>query len=325
MMTSTMRRGLLAVFAVGFVISLSLGTLSAQQSSQETANGYKISPVRSELNIDKGRSATIDVTINNPSQLPTTARAVVNNFLASDDETGTPRLILDDKVPTPKNDFIKLVEPIADVRLKPGESKTVTVKVSVPEGANSGGYYGAIRFVPADAEQQSTVGLTASVGTLVLVTVPGNLLQKLSLQQLTASQNGKATSFITGGEVEIMARLLNDGDIHLQPFGRVEVTDMFNKTVASYELNNTDPRANILPGSTRKFVDKVENKKWFGRYKITANVAAAQGTGDLVTKTVSFWYLPVWSLIVLAALILAIVLGVVLLVRKLQGSKRSRR
>src|SRR5579862_2371342 len=112
--------GLLFIFA-SFT---SLGTTSAyaatstpSTSGQGAANGFLISPVRSELTINKGQSQTVDITIQNPTNSPTVAQAVVNDFVASDDESGDPRLILDSNTPAPHNDFRTLVSPIPNVSL----------------------------------------------------------------------------------------------------------------------------------------------------------------------------------------------------------------
>lgn len=286
------------------ILIATYGSVSAQSS---VANGFRISPVRSELTINKGAKSKISITIENPTSVPTTARLVINDFIASEDESGQPRLILDDNAPLPKNSFKFLVNKIPDINLGPKENKTFDVTVSVPADANSGGYYGAIRFVPI-ADQKSNVGLTASVGTIVLVTVPGNLKQQLKLTQLSAaSPDGKASSFMFKGDVSVLTRLENTGDIHVKPYGKVIVKDLFGKEVASYEFNNTEPRANILPGSTRKFVDKLPKRKWLGRYTIESSLAYSQGGGDLVLGKANFWYLPLWSVVALVVLVLLVV------------------
>lgn len=214
------------------------------------------------------------------------------------------------------------MSPIPDISLGPQEKKDVKVTLLVPAGASAGGYYGAIRFVPSSPGQQSTVGLTASVGSLVLITVPGNLVQKLNLVQFSAAQGSHARSIIFTGNVSVLTRLQNAGDIHVQPFSNVLVKDMFGKLVTSYEFNNTDPRANILPDSTRKFVDALPKRHWFGRYTITASFAYSQGSGNLLNASATFWYFPLWFV---AAVALFIVLVISLIYYVLARRKRPRR
>lgn len=307
--------------------------VAAQTNNQnQQANGYQISPVRSEYTIDKGKSDTLTISIQNPSDAATTARAVVNNFVASEDENGTPRLILAEDAEPPKNNFKTLISEISDVQLGPKERKDVPVRITIPENANSGGYYGAIRFVPANPTQESTVGLTASVGTIVLVTVPGDLKLQLDMEQLSASQKVKendqevykAKSFITSGEVFVLTRLKNSGDIHLKPFGRVMVSSMTGKVVSSYEFNNNEPRANILPGSVRKFNDSIGTLKMPGRYTIEANLGYSTTGGELLSSKTAFWYLPAWAVVIFALIIIAVISGIIWASRKFgsSGSKK---
>ncbi len=310
------------ILVIGILLPLALRSNVAAQSSG--ANGFRISPVRSELSINKGSKQKLTITIENPTNIATTAHVIVNDFVASDDETGEPRLILDANVPAPKNSFKTLVSNLPDINLGPKEKKQVDITVSVPADAAAGGYYGAIRFVPIVGSQQANVGLTASVGSIVLVTVPGDLKEQLKLVQLSAAlPDGRTRGLITSGDVSLVTRLENTGDIHVKPFGKILIKDMFGKEVASIEFNNSQPRANILPGSTRKFVDKLPKRSWFGRYTIEANLGYSQGSGDLITAKANFWYLPIWSLITAGVLVVLIVVFIFWLVRR-RSAKRSR-
>lgn len=316
-------------FAVLTAFTLVGGLGSALVGAQATGgagNGFRISPVRSELVIEKGGSETLTINIENPTSSTMLAKPVVNNFVASDQEDGEPRLILEENAENePKNNFRNLVGVINDIKLKSGENKDITVTISVPDNANAGGYYGAIRFVPEESSGTGNIGLSASVGTIVLVRVPGDLTERLDLVQLTAGQDGNAKSFLTSGSVQVLTRLKNSGDIHVQPFGKVQVKNMFGKTVAEYELNNTDPRANILPDSTRKFVDEAPDQKWLGRYTIVANLGYGQGGGEVITAQSSFWYLPPWAIAVIVVALATLVAGGYLLYRKYAAPTTGKR
>ncbi|MGH7236997.1 MAG: WxL protein peptidoglycan domain-containing protein [Candidatus Saccharimonadales bacterium] len=295
---------LMLAFALTLTSLFPASAALAQSSSQ--ANGFVISPVRSEITVNKGQSQTVQLSVENPTNVATTVKAVVNDFVASNDESGSPRLILDSKTPRPANNFQSLVSAIPNIQLAPQQKQYINVTIAVPPGANSGGYYGAIRFVPANLNQKFNVGLTASAGSLFLITVPGNLTEKADLVQLSAA-NSKAnpTSFLTSGNVSVLTRIQNVGNIHVQPFGRIDVTDMFGHQVQSFEFNAA--AGNILPGSTRQFVNKLKSQHWFGRYKISANLAYQQGNGNLINASATFYYFPVWFLIVVVVAILIII------------------
>lgn len=291
---------LLAGFTAALVIAGFVGLKAVAQ--QAPGNGFRISPVRiDELVIERGGSQTLELTVENLSETPTTARVIINDFVASDKENGEPKLILDEDAEPPKNSFRSLVEPLDDIELGPRESKQITATVAVPETASAGGYYGAIRFAPVIADDSTgNVGLTASVGTIVLIRVPGDLTERLDLLELSAAQNGEPKSFLMSGDFTVMARLRNEGDIHVKPFGKVIVKDMFGKTVHEYEFNagdeRPDSRANVLPGSTRKFEEEMPKRNYFGRYTIEANLGYIQGSDKLIISRATFWYVPPWAM-----------------------------
>jgi hypothetical protein len=318
-MNRTLLRRVVAAGIAGFSIAIFTAVPTLAQT--RSGNGFRISPVRSEYTIEKGHGETLNITIENPSDAPTRARGVVNDFVASDKEDGEPRLILDENAAAPRNSFKSLVGTIPEVDLAGKQKKDIQVAINVPSDANAGGYYGAIRFVPINAQgqEQGNVGLTASVGTIVLVRVPGNLKERLDLVQLSAAQNGKTKNFFTSGNLQVVTRLKNEGDIHVKPFGRVIVKDIFGHTVSSQEFNSgkdPDSRANILPASTRRFTDNLPKRKWLGRYTIEANLGYTQGSGELISAKSTFWYMPLWSLIALLILILVVVGGITWLINR---------
>lgn len=309
-----------AQLASAFIIvfGLVVAPLYAQEAEQ-SGNGFRISPVRTEYVIEKGRSETLTLTIENPANVPTQANLVVNDFVASEEENGEPRLILNDNEQAPKNSFKELVGSLETIQLGPSEKKDIPVTIKIPENANAGGYYGAVRVVPVTTGVgDANVGLTASVGSIVLVRVPGPLTERLDLIEFTSAQNGKAKSFFTGGNVSSLIRLKNEGDIHVKPFGKVQVKNMFGKVVHEYELNlddQTNERDNVLPGTIRKFEDGFPEKKYLGRYSIVANVGYGDG-GELITAQTTFWYMPWWTIAIILLVIAALVAAGYVLYKK---------
>lgn len=322
-MKKFMQRSAYALTALATVFSVGAATVLAQAPA---GNGFRISPVRSEHTIEKGRSDTLTITVENPSDATVLARGIANDFVATNDESGQPRLLLDEGSQSPKNSFKTLVSGLPELTLGAREKKDISVTISIPEDANAGGYYGAIRFEPqlAGGTGSTNVGLTASVGTIILVRVPDDLTERLDLVQFSAANKTtdkegktdyKPKSFFTSGDVSIMARLKNSGDIHVKPYGKVQVKSMFGKT-HEYEFNNTDPRSNILPESTRKFGDDIPNMKWFGRYTVTAYLGYSTGGGGPIEAKATFWYIPTPILLLMIAFVIAVVAGVYWIIRK---------
>jgi len=299
---------------------------AAPYASAAEATGYTISPVETEITVNKGTSQTVELSVQNPANTTVSVKAVINDFVASTNESGSPRLILNSNSQLPADNFESLVQPIANITLGPLQKVYFPVVISVPLDANSGGYYGAVRFIPTNINQTGNVGLTASVGSLFLITVPGNLIEKLSLTQLSAAdKSGNPTSFLTSGSVSVLTRLDNTGNIQLQPFGNIVVKNMFGHIVDSYQFNNSVPRANILPDSIRRFVNPLTGQSWFGKYTVVETVAYQQGTGNYITASATFYYFPVWFLILVIVIVAALAVGIYWLGYRRRASSTPKR
>jgi hypothetical protein len=212
--------------------------------------------------------------------------------------------------------------------LQPNEQQTVTVTVTVPKDAAGGGYYGAIRFLPANSGQQQNVSLSASVGSLVLLKVPGNIKDQLSLASLaihqgyTATNDGKSgTIFTSNKNISVVARFQNEGNIQEQPFGKLTLKKG-NQTLQTVEINNTTPRGNVLPDSIRKFNVPLNKVGSFGKY--TVEGAFGYGTtGQLITGKTTFYVIPVALIIIAVIVILAILFAIFGLPRMIKSYNRS--
>ncbi len=277
-------------------------------------NGLKISPVRTDITIDKGTSRTVSMTVENITGFQVTVRGVTNDFVPSTDESGEPRIILDDTQRAPGNSFKSLISSIPTLTLNPNERKEVKVTLSVPASAASGGYYGAVRFSPGNGENDKNVALTASVGSIFLVRVPGEITEKLSVESFTVAHaayddKGKITkmdksaSLFSSGPIALQTRFRNFGNIHVQPFGKIYIKNFSGKIVETIEINNAQPRGSVLPQSIRKFDIPVKNQKFFGKY--TAEASFGYGTnGELLLAKKTFYVIPYKLIGVVIAVIL---------------------
>lgn len=284
-----------------------LPALAANSTASGPGNGFRISPPRYELNIARGASQTVSIFVENLANSQVTAKPIVNDFVAGSQENGDPQLILDPAKSSPGNSFKPLVQSIPNAILAAQERKEIKVTLSVPANAAAGGYYGAIRFQPVyNSSSPANVSITASVGTLFLVTVPGNLTQKLDLASFNATHKGKSGSIFNSGPISIVTRLHNAGNIHVQPFGKILVKNTFGKVVATVELNNASPRGNVLPGTTRKFENALGLKHMLGRYTAQGNLAYGDN-GNIISTQTTFYVIPYVLIIIVVLLIIFLI------------------
>jgi hypothetical protein len=316
-----------SVLAVGLVLiaSVMIGvTTSAQQDTG--GSGLSISPTRTELRIERGKSEEVKLNVRNVTKGAIVAKPFVADF-ESDNETGEPKL-LTDQTHHGSSSIFSFVKGLNDVPLAPGEDKNLTYTINIPSDAPAGAYYGAItyRAVPANqvGPENGQVALTANVASLVLVEVPGDITEKIQITNIKALRNGKSGSVFSGAPDKAAITIKNLGNSFAKPFGTVSVTNMSGKQIHSYEINNSTPRSNILPKTSRTFTDEVKNIKKPGRYTITANISFGSG-GEVLTQKVSFWVIPGWLIALIAILLIGIVVGTYTLYRKQYGSHSAKK
>jgi hypothetical protein len=302
--------------------------------TQEGGSGLQITPTRTEMSLLPGEQKEFEITVKNVTQGPVDVKSAFNDF-ESDGVTGEPQIVVDPnrEIGNSMKDYVKGLE---DFSLKKDESKNVKLTVDFPAESSPGGYYGVVRFqaVPqGQGEGETQVSLNASVASLLLVEVSGDIKEQIQIDSInscnlsddqlkeaaTKCENSKSLFFATNPTAASI-KIANQGNSFTRPFGRVTV-NRGSSEVYAYELNNKEPRGVILPGSTRIFTDKIENVNKFGKYTITANISHGQG-GEVITKSASFWYIPVWALLVIAAVIVSIIaLGTFIFVKL--GKKRK--
>lgn len=310
------------------VLSVSLLTGSAwigQAGAAQTAqvgggNALKVSPVRLDLKLDPGVTHYISLIIENVSDVPGQLRVMVNDFVASGDESGRPNIILDDNEYAPSHSLKRMLSPIPNFTIGARQKKEVRLPITVPNNAPGGGYYAAVRFAPADISTDENLSLSASVGTLVLLTVNGDIKEELSVEGFDARKKDKPAMFFMDGEdLQAVARFKNSGNVQVEPFGKVTLK-RFGKTIGEYEINKadqTDQRGNVLPDSIRRFSVDLKTVGAFGKYTLEGNFGYGSSGQLLVAKT-TFYVVPLFFIllgVVILLVLLFLIFGLPRMVR----------
>lgn len=310
------KRVLVMVAALMAMIVSFVGLQSTASAADNIANTLKISPVRSDIEIPAGTSKTVQITATNLTNNPITVSPIENDFVAGD-ERGTPALILDADKFAPTHSLKRFMAPLENVTIPAGKSQVIKVVITVPKNAHAGGYFGAVRLAPAGSENGGQVNLTGSVASLILMTVPGPITEKLDLTNFTIEQNGKSnTIFGNPNGLQASFRFENKGDAQEGPFGKISVKQG-DKVVYEADFNNKDPRDMILPDSARRFDIPLRSIGTFGNYTVSATLTYGK-KNQTIEVMKSFWVIPQMMIVaaVVALLVLiAIVVGIVLFLR----------
>lgn len=321
------RRMLTAVGVTLVSVSLLISTAwisqaHAAQTAVVGGNALKVSPVRMDVKLDPGVTQKISLYVQNLGTIPATLRATTNDFVAGSDESGRPNIILNDNEYAPTRSLKRLISPIPNVTVAPGENKEVSITIVVPKNAAGGGYFGAVRFQPANAQDSENLNLSASVGSLVLLRVNGEINEELIVESMDVRKRDVPRLLYTDNkDINAVIRFKNTGNVHLEPFGKL-VLKRFGKIVTEYEINNSDPRGNVLPDSVRRFKVPVDKVGSFGKYTLEGNFGYGS-TGQLLSATTTFYVVPLFMILIGLGIILLILFLIFVLPRMIRAYNRK--
>lgn len=316
----------LSLLAIAMSMVIGVFTVFATSSSLVKAedaggNGIKISPVRTDLTINAGDSQTITMNVQNVTSSEATFSAIVNDFV-SGGESGQPALILDANKYAPSHSLKRYISVIPDVTLKAGEAKDIKVTITIPKDAAAGGYYGAVRLTPASTSSgNKNVSLSASVGSIILVKVPGDIKEDLTIISFDVRKGengvGGSSFFTSNKDLYVAVRFQNQGNVHEQPFGKVRLLKN-GKVLESVEINGEVPKSNVLPDSIRRFNVKLDKVSSFGKYTVDGNFGYGDN-GKLLSAQTSFWVVPVVLIIAVIAVLIVVVAAFFIIPRMIKN------
>lgn len=297
-----MKKTFLSLLLISSCFSLFVSAAQAQ-----TTTGLSAIPPRLEITVQPGNVITKEIKVRNESQTERVINTNIKDFIVVDD-LGTPKQVdgvLDETSNRWAASTWVQVSP-SKLRLLPGETKSLQLTIITPDDATPGGHYAVVLHTPQGEGVVSQTGayIQTNVGTLVYITVPGDINENALIRDFFAP------SFSEFGPVNFKTLITNLSDIHVAPVGSINISNWLGGKIASLVL----PATNIFPGTSRTF-ENILNRKWlFGRYKATLT-AAYGATGQALTATLFFWVIP-WRLLLLLFLVVIVFVALLALVRQ---------
>lgn len=287
------------------ILLASLLFLAQKPVLAQSGQAFSITPPLLELQANPGETLTTEIKLTNLSNDELLIKTQFNDFGAKN-ESGEPNIIFDDNQNTPYS-LRQWLTPPTPFKIGSKETKVVKFPITIPKNAEPGGHYAVIRFTGTTPEmEESGVSLSASIGSLVLLQVAGDVKEKTSITEFfSATPQFSKSSFFESGPIGFVTRLKNEGNVHSKPTGTIEITDMFGRKVTSARVNG-DPAdskntpKSVLPQSIRKFEQTLPDQWLFGKYEAKLNLSYGQNQPPL-TSSVTFWVIP-YKLIGLALL-----------------------
>lgn len=311
-----MKNRLLILFFVSITAILGLLVFQKVQAAFP-GEGLTISPPISEPKVKPGESVTQTIRLTNPTAKIIEVYPRTMDFRAKG-EGGEP----DFYVATADSDKFSLSKWITynptKIVLTPEQVVEYQYTIKVPTDAEAGGHYGAVFFVsepPKSSTESSKVSIGSMVGSLILVTVPGETIEKGIVDDFVTNLK----LYLTGNTVNFSTRISNIGNVHFKPKGNIKVKSAFGGQTTTLTFN--EKGGNVLPDTTRKFENSWKYK-WYQVGYFKANLSLIYGTSEkTMNATTSFWILPWWFIIVLIILILLIIILVSWLIKRRKKTK----
>lgn len=292
----------IAAFACAVLLSCTVIPTSASAST-----GLTVQPIKMSYTLTPGQTVTDTINLTNAGD-DTVVYPNVEDFVPL---AGTTNINVTDRSGgvTSVMDWVSVKEP-SQFDFKKGEARVVQFTITVPKDAEPGGHFGVILFKAVDeASANQSLKIGTQVGVLILVTIPGNHLQK---GHITAF---KTDSFIQGGPVKFVTTFQNDGTVHFEPKGTIIIKNMFGRVVGSVPVQGQI----VLPTGVRDIPSIWPANLLFGPY--TAGISLYDGDGNLMTaQAVHFFALPVWYIVIFIGVFLVIYSIIVFLKKKVNFS-----
>lgn len=242
------------------VAIFSLLVFSFFPSAKAANSGIQISPTTYNYEIKPGESQTGKILLKNLNPTPLNYLMEVESF-SQVSEDGAPSFEIDNNS--------GCTPPLADWfffgseekgQIQTGKDREIPFTVSVPKDAEPGGHYAAVfgRELKDVPEGQSQMGITSRVGTLILISVPGDVKTEAEITEF------KAPKYVFSGPIDFSMKVKNSGTVHYDSIGSVAIKPLVGKE-SKFELGTHT----ILPQNVRNYEKQWTKKYPFGYYKMT--------------------------------------------------------
>lgn len=275
-----------SVFAV-------LGLLAPEVSM--AATGLTIQPVKISETMSPGQTVTGNIQLTNASDGPVDVVVSTQDFIPVGGADSIQFVGRAEGVTSVKDWITVASEQTFSFQV--GETREIPYTITAPANAEPGGHFGVVFFkATPHSEDAGALKVGTQVGMLVLVSIPGNHLQKGEIRSFTGP------GFVRKGPVPFEIQFQNTGTVHFEPKGTIVITNMFGQKVADVPIEGQV----VLPTSI-----KTLRESWnvsgllIGKYNAKATMVDGEGQ-VLTTQTISFWAFPVWYVVSFFACLVAL-------------------
>lgn len=259
---------------------LSMSVFAQDSHAQSKKNGtITVSPAYIEVTITKpGEVKQVPITFTNNSAQTLTLEMFPINFNHSDVNGTIGFLTQTGSYEYGLASYLSLEA--SEMTLNPGQSHIFKVQVTNRPDLSPGGHYAAV-VGKVNSTPGSVFGaqVAPSLSSLIFLRKTGGERYNLSLKQ---TDGGQSVSFSYPDEITLQFQ--NEGNIHLVPYGTIEVVDLFGRVIRRGILNTSSFL--VMPESRRNI--SVELRGDHFSFPLSVNTLTVRGNDSL--KKTTFLY-----------------------------------
>lgn len=191
------------------------------------------------------------------------------------------------------------------ITIPAGGSVDVPLVMRVPDNASPGSHFGGIFFsVEPPKLRQTGAAVGYEVATIISIRISGDISDAARIRSFSTDR------LVYGnGNVHFAARIENQGNILIRPYGPITITGMFGGDPEVFTVNES--HAGVFPGTGRDFeFDHTIDGFAFGRYEALMTVVYDGDKGQkTMDATLVFWVFPLKIMLSLLGVLAFIVIG----------------
>ncbi|EKD32838.1 MAG: hypothetical protein ACD_76C00137G0003 [uncultured bacterium] len=284
-----------------------------------------LTPAKKVIYIKPGETVTEKITVINDLE-----KELFLSFSSKDiidvRESGGPIFADEGYVGPEASSFSRWVKLPESTKIGAKTTIEIFVEISVPTNADPGTHSGGVFVMSSDENSDdqndngTAIKLQANVGSLFIVRVAGDVIDKLEIESFDVEKN-----LISRLPVNFLTKLKNTGTVHQMPSGKILIKGWWPRNT-SVQFNQND--SITLPGVSRNYSDYwgtaqkqdeealgyfaqalYEFKNFtFGRFKAQLNLEFGDETKQTLTADTSFWVIPWRAVSLFIALAVIVVL-----------------
>lgn len=192
-----------------------------------------------------------------------------------------------------------------------GQTVAKVFRLTVPADAEPGGHYGVIFFEQAPPTGQAPVTARPRIGSLMLVTVPGQIVREGEIKSVSVTSTWfwptRKLPALPRRKVSARVVFYNSGNVHLTVKGSLSYKAAFGWGSGKVEFNEIT----VLPKTTRYLEAVIPDPPLVGSFKVKADVQYGPSLDVFDTRkeaTATFNMFPL-SLLILIVLVAAAVIA----------------